>query len=84
MQAITYPSLAVDDNIEGEVVVEFTVTANDEIKDAVIKSSTNRVFNRASLNAVQEKLKCQGSDRDTRVQLPLNFKLQCHQCAAPH
>lgn len=76
MQSIVYPREAALDGIEGEVVIEFTVSASGEIKDAVIKSSTNRVFNRVSLKTVQNELQCQGQGRDVRVQAPLVFKLR--------
>jgi protein TonB len=76
MSSITYPREALLDNIEGEVVIEFTVATNGSIRDAVIKSSTNRVFNRASLNVVQNRLTCQGQAQDIRVQAPISFKIR--------
>jgi protein TonB len=76
MSSIAYPREALLDNIEGEVVIEFTVTANGSIRDAVIKSSTNRVFNKTSLNVVQSRLQCQGQGQDIRVQAPLSFKIR--------
>ena len=75
MSSIAYPREAVKDNIEGEVVIEFTVTANGQVKDTVIKSSSNRVFNRSSMAAVSQ-LSCQGQGQDIRVQAPLSFKLR--------
>lgn len=76
MSSITYPREALLDNIEGEVVIEFTVTANGGIRDAVIKSSTNRIFNKTSLSVVQTRLQCQGQGQDMRVQAPLTFKIR--------
>ncbi len=75
MSSIAYPREALKDNIEGEVVIEFTVTACGQVKDPVIKSSTNRVFNRVSM-AVVDKLSCQGQGQDVRVQAPIGFKLR--------
>jgi protein TonB len=75
MQSIVYPREALKDNVEGEVVIEFTVTASGQVKDTVIKSSTNRVFNRASM-AVVSQLSCQGQGQDVRVQAPISFKLR--------
>jgi protein TonB len=75
MSSISYPREALKDNLEGEVVIEFTVTASGQVKDPVIKSSTNRAFNRASL-AVVDKLSCQGQGQDIRVQAPIGFKLR--------
>lgn len=76
MSSITYPREALLDNIEGEVVIEFTVTNSGSIKDAVIRSSSNRVFNRTSLNVVQTRLQCQGQGQDVRVQAPVSFKIR--------
>jgi periplasmic protein TonB len=75
MQAISYPKEALKDSIEGEVVIEFTVTASGQVKDTIIKSSTNRVFNRASMAAVSQ-LSCQGQGQDVRVMAPISFKLR--------
>jgi protein TonB len=76
MQSIVYPREALLDNIEGEVVIEFTVATNGSIRDAVIKSSSNRVFNRTSLSVVQTRLQCQGQAQDIRVQAPISFKIR--------
>jgi len=76
MGSITYPREALLENIEGEVVIEFTVAANGQIRDPVIRSSTNRVFNRVSLNVVQSRLTCQGQGQDVRVQAPITFKIK--------
>ena len=57
------------------MVIEFTVTANGQVKDTVIKSSSNRVFNRSSMAAVSQ-LSCAGQGQDIRVQAPLSFKLR--------
>jgi protein TonB len=75
LQAIAYPRDALKEGLEGEVVIEFTVTANGQVRDAVIKSSTNRVFNRPSVAAVSD-LRCQGQGQDIRVQAPISFKLR--------
>jgi protein TonB len=76
MSSIVYPREALLDNIEGEVMIEFTVTTSGGIKDAVIRSSSNRIFNRASLNVVQTRLTCQGQGQDVRVQAPISFKIR--------
>ena len=72
---VAYPREAIADGIQGEVLTEFTVTSNGQIKDFVIKSSSNRVFNRPVTNAVQSRLVCKGQGQDIRVQLPFSFKL---------
>jgi protein TonB len=75
MSTIQYPREALLDGIEGEVVIEFTVTGNGQIRDPVIKSSSHRVFNRVSL-AVVNRLQCQGQGQDIRVQAPVSFKIR--------
>jgi protein TonB len=74
MKAIPYPREALLDNVQGEVVIEFTITASGQVKDAVIKSSTNRVFNKVALAAVP-KLTCQGQGQDIRVLAPIGFTI---------
>jgi protein TonB len=76
MSKIEYPRQALLDGTEGEVLIEFTVAADGQIKDVVIKSSSNRVFNRAALGAVQSGLACQGQGQDVRVQAPVSFKIR--------
>lgn len=75
MQSIVYPREALQNGTEGEVVIEFTVGANGAVKDVVIKSSSNRVFNRASM-AVVGQLQCQSAGQDIRVQAPVSFKIR--------
>ena len=76
MSSIVYPREALLDGVEGEVLIEFTVTGSGEIKNVEIKSSSNRIFNRAALTAVQSKLTCQGQGQDVRVQAPVSFKIR--------
>jgi protein TonB len=71
---LKYPLQARKDGIEGEVLLEFTVAANGEIKDIEVKNSTNRVFNNPSINTVRQ-FRCQGQGRDVRVQVPISYKL---------
>jgi periplasmic protein TonB len=71
---IKYPPQAQRDGVQGEVVVEFTVTASGEIKDEKVVSSTGKVFNNVSLNATRQ-FKCKGQGADVRVTVPYSFKL---------
>jgi protein TonB len=73
--SIAYPREALLEGIEGTVVIEFTVTANGQIRDPVIRQSTNRIFNRVSLSTVS-RLNCPGQGRDVRVQAPIDFKIR--------
>jgi len=76
MSKIAYPREALLDGIEGEVLIEFTVAGDGQIKNVEIKSSSNRIFNRAALSAVQSGLACQGQGHDLRVQAPVSFKIR--------
>lgn len=75
MSSIVYPREALQGGTEGDVVIEFTVGANGQIKDAAIKSSSNRVFNRSAM-AVVNQLQCQSGGQDIRVQAPISFKIR--------
>jgi len=76
MSSISYPRAALLDGIEGDVLLEFTVTGSGEIKDVEIKSSSNRIFNRVALDAIQSGLSCKGQGQDVRVQAPVSFKIR--------
>lgn len=71
---IKYPPQAQRDGVQGEVVIEFTVTASGDIKDEKVVSSSNRLFNNVSLNATRQ-FKCKGQGADVRVTVPYSFKL---------
>jgi protein TonB len=74
MGEIQYPRKALQEGIQGEVLLEFTVNAKGEIVDKTVKSSTNPIFNSASL-AVLNNLKCESQGHDIKVQAPISFKL---------
>lgn len=71
---ISYPARAKRDELEGSVLIEFTVAADGSIKDIDIKSSTDPVFNSVSINAVRQ-FKCNAQGRDVRVSVPFVFKM---------
>lgn len=74
--SLQYPREALLSNLNGEVVVEFTITAAGTVKDPAIKSSSNRVFNRPAIAAIASGgLQCQGQGQDVRVTLPIDFKI---------
>lgn len=75
LSSIQYPREALLGNIEGSVVIEFTVTPGGQIRDAVIRQSSNRVFNRVSLNTISQ-LQCPGQGHDVRVSSTIDFKIQ--------
>jgi protein TonB len=71
---IAYPIQARRDELEGNVLIEFTVAADGSIRDIDIKSSSDRVFNNVSVNAVRQ-FKCNALGRDVRVSVPFVFTL---------
>jgi protein TonB len=74
-KSLVYPREALLDGIQGQVVLTFTVTASGQVKDVAIKSSSNRVFNRAALAAVRQ-VSCAGQGQDVvGVELPLDFTI---------
>lgn len=76
MSSIPYPRQARRNGIEGEVVIEFTVTASGQIRDPVVRLSTNPMFNQPTLRAVQTLLTCDGQGQDVRVQAPVSFRIR--------
>jgi len=69
-----FPREATRAQIEvGEVTVSFTIGPNGEVKNPAIVRSTNRVFNRHTLEAVAQ-FKCQGQGQDIPgVQVTASF-----------
>lgn len=73
---IQYPKEAIQKGLAGEVLIEFTVDGRSgEIRDMKVLSSSNRVFDRVSLNAVKS-FNCTAQGRDVRVQVPFVFNLK--------
>jgi protein TonB len=72
-----FPREATRAQIEsGEVTISFNIGPNGEVKNAAIVKSTNRVFNRHSLEAVSQ-FKCQGQGREIPgIQVTASFKSQ--------
>jgi protein TonB len=60
---------------KGEAVIQFTLTANGEIKDIKAVRSTHAIFARNSIRIVGE-YKCQGQGRDVVVTVPFSYKLE--------
>jgi periplasmic protein TonB len=73
--SLRYPSQAVRDGIEGDVMVRFVVSGAGEIKNVAIASSTNRIFNHAVTQAVQQ-FGCRGQGQDVLVEAPFTFRLK--------
>jgi protein TonB len=75
IMSVPYPRDALLEGLEGTVLIEFTVSANGQIRDPVIRSSSNRIFNRPALSSVT-RLNCPGKGQDIRVQIPVDFKIK--------
>ena len=73
--SVAYPREAAMDNIQGEVLAEFTLGPTGQIRDIVIKSSSHRVFNKPAIQMIQTRLVCKGQGHDIKLSLPISFKL---------
>ena len=60
---------------EGDVLMQFTLTADGQIRDVKSVRATHRVFARASALVVQM-FKCQGQGRDVVVTVPFSYRLE--------
>lgn len=77
MQDAGYPREATRAQIdEGEVLVSFTIAVNGQVKNAAIVRSSNRAFNRHSLETVSQ-FRCTAQAQELAgVQVPLVFRTQ--------
>jgi len=76
MGEVAYPREAIKAGLErGEALIQFTLTANGEIKDIKALSASNPIFARNSIRIVGE-YKCQGQGRDVVVKVPFGYKLE--------
>jgi len=71
---VPYPPRALTMALTGDVLVEFVVAADGDIKNVQIVQSSNAVFNRAATDAIA-RFKCIGQGRDARVRVPFAFRL---------
>ena len=77
---IKYPESAKKGNVEGKVIVEFTVTKNGKVKDATIKRGVSQDLDDEALRVISgmpnwnpgEK---EGKKVDAKMVLPISFKL---------
>lgn len=58
---------------EGRAVIQFTLTANGEIRDVRALSASHPSFAKGAMRLVSE-YKCAGQGRDVEVQVPFTFK----------
>jgi periplasmic protein TonB len=59
---------------KGEAVIQFTLSANGDIRDVKALRASHPIFARNSIRIVSE-YKCQGQGRDVVVQVPFGYKL---------
>ncbi|RIX46292.1 MAG: TonB family protein [Rhodocyclales bacterium GT-UBC] len=70
---VPFPRQAERLGLSGEVVIEFTVGVNGEVKNVTVAQSTNSVFNAAATAAVAQ-LRCNGQGHEARVRVPFSFR----------
>ena len=85
-EAIRYPEEAMENNIQGRVIVELTVDKNGEIAKASIKKGFEESLDKAALDAIQRIKEAggkftpgydaEGNPVVTTFVLPVSFKLQ--------
>lgn len=72
--SIRYPQAAQENNITGDVLIEFTVDADGKITNERVAQSADSDLDRAAFNAVKQ-FKCVGQGQPVRVQVPFSFNL---------
>lgn len=70
---VDVPKQAIRMGISGQVLAEFTVAANGEVRDIGIVQTTNSIFNQAAISAIA-RYQCVGQGRDVRVRVPFVFR----------
>jgi protein TonB len=72
---VVYPKEAQENNVTGDVLVEFVVDPQGHVTDEhVVKSSEDSSLDRAAFNAVK-KFSCVSQGQPVRVQVPFSFNL---------
>ncbi|MGA7779058.1 MAG: energy transducer TonB, partial [Paraburkholderia sp.] len=73
--SVVYPKEAQENNVTGDVLIEFVVDQQGHITDErVAKSSEDSSLDRAAFNAVK-KFSCVSQGQPVRVQVPFSFNL---------
>jgi len=72
--SMAYPMEAQENNITGDVVIEFVVDSQGHITDEHVAKSADVLLDRAALNAVK-KFNCVSQGQAVRVQVPFSFNL---------
>ena len=73
--SIRYPKEAQENNVTGDVLIEFVVDAQGHItNERVAKSADDSSLDRAAFNAVKQ-FTCVSQGQPVRVQVPFSFNL---------
>ncbi|MBN3822186.1 energy transducer TonB [Burkholderia sp. Ac-20384] len=72
--SIAYPPEAQDNNITGDVTVEFTVDPDGRVTNLRVAQPADPILNRAALNAVK-RFNCIAQGQSVRVRVPFSFNL---------
>ncbi|UCV05593.1 energy transducer TonB [Azonexus sp. IMCC34842] len=70
---VDVPKQAIRMGLSGQVLAEFTVAANGDVKDIAIVQTSNSIFNQAAINAIS-RYRCTGQGREVRVRVPFVFR----------
>lgn len=70
---VDVPKQAIRMGLSGQVLAEFTVAANGDVKDIAIVQTTNAIFNSAATSAIS-RYRCVGQGQDVRVRVPFVFR----------
>lgn len=68
------PPQAERQGLSGDVVVEFIVGADGNVKDIAVARSTNALFNPAATKAIAQ-YRCVGQGKDVRVKQQISFRV---------
>jgi periplasmic protein TonB len=71
---IAYPKEAQENNITGDVTIDFTVDPSGQITNERVSESADPSLDRAAFNAVKQ-FHCIGQGQAVRVQVPFSFNL---------
>ena len=76
IRTLGYPKDAVVKGLEsGEVLIEFKMMADGDIREFYVLRSTHEVFTAEALRGLAQ-LKCKGVGREVRVRVPFAFRLE--------
>ncbi len=72
--SMQYPKEAQENNITGDVTIEFVVDAEGHVTNERVAQSADSALDRAAFNAVKQ-FKCVAQGQSVRVQVPFSFNL---------